>query len=166
MTISYGFLSGDISGNLKNSTGDLQPVDNSNRQDRNTLSLNMTWNLDFGTAKTQVQQSKISLENAQNSEKEKLEGILWELEQANANFTFALKKVKLNQDAIPFYQKQLEIKRLEVKIGTATQLDLAKIEADLLQANIQLMNAQYDLLAAYKKVQLSAGELYPQTENL
>lgn len=178
MNVNYGLLSGDITGNLTGSSNDsnisiptptpgLGPGsrEDPNKQ-KNTFTLNMTWNLDFGTAKNQAQQSKITLENAQNSEKEKLEGVLWELQQAHSNFVFALKKAELNEDALPFYQKQLEIKRLQVKIGTATQLELAQTETDLLQAQVQLVNARYDLMAAYKKVQLSAGELYPQTENI
>lgn len=176
MNINYNFLSGDISGDLKNTSNIIliptptpisAPVPGGNpSKNQNTLTLKMTWNLDFGTAKNQVQQTQLALENARNSEKQKLQGILWELEQAHANFGFALKKAQLNQAALSYYQKQLEIKQLEVKIGTATPLDLAKTETDLLQATVQLVNAQYDLLAAYKKVQLTAGELYPRTENI
>ena len=153
-SIGYSFLNGNINGNAR------KTFTNSGSPITNNFALKFTWNGDFGTADNQIEQAKLGLDNATNSEKQTLQMIEWDLEQARANYELAQEKLKNNEQMIPFYQKQLEIKRLQYQQGSVTQLDVANNEAALIQAQLQAAGSKYDLVSAYEKLQLVSGALY------
>ena len=167
LTISYSFLSGDINGNVQKIAGDTNFIQaNNNTYNNNLLSVNeltlkLTWKLDFGTSKNQVMQNQLLLANAKKSGAQTKQGIEWEVEQAFAAFDLAVKKVEISRQAIPYYEKQLEIKRLQVKLGMAPQSELADAENNLTQALNQVKNDEYDQFLADKKLRMVSGELYP-----
>jgi outer membrane protein len=162
MSINYSFLSGNISSDVQGTFGDKNYFDpGTGLPNLNALTLKLTWNLDFGTPKNQIQQNQLLLANAKSSGVQTQQGIEWDVEQAAAGYQLALKKVEISRQAIPYYQKQLEIKRLQLKLGMASPLDMANAENDLLQAQNQAKSDEYDRLLAYKKLQMVTGELYP-----
>jgi outer membrane protein TolC len=166
--LSYSFLSGDITGSAQKTSGDMSfiKVNNSSYGDRtysilNQLTLKLTWNLDFGTPQNQIKQNQLLLDNAKSTGAQTKQGIEWDVEQAAAAYQLTIKKVEISRQAVPYYQKQLEIKQLQVKLGMASPPDLAGAQSNLLQAQNQLKSDEYDRLLAYKKLQMVSGELYP-----
>jgi len=162
-SINYSFLSGNITSDAQGTFGDKKYIDTSNRSglpNLNALTLKLTWSLDFGTPQNQIQQNQLLLANAKSSGAETQQGIEWDVEQAAAAYELALKKVEISRQAIPYYQKQMEIKRLQLKLGMASQKDVADAENSLLQAQNQTKSDEYDRLSAYKKLQMVSGDLY------
>jgi outer membrane protein len=158
--VNYSFLSGNINGTVKKTFSNSVILPNPGETDINTFALKFSWSADFGTAKNQIEQAKLGLENAINSRKQTLQGIEWDIEQARANYELARQKLDINEQAIAFYQKQMEIALLQYKLGSVTQLEVANNEANLLQAQLQVTNSKYDLLLAYQKLRLACGDLY------
>jgi outer membrane protein TolC len=165
LNINYSFLSGDITGNAQETIGASKYMDNRNNSTffstYSALTLKLTWNLDFGTPQNQIKQNQLLLANAKSSGAQIQQGVELDVDQAAAAYELALKKVEVSRQAIPYYQKQLEIKRLQVKLGMASQPDLATAENNLLQAQNQVKSDEYDRLLADKKLQMVSGELYP-----
>lgn len=161
LSIDYSFLSGDIISNGQEELGQSRYFDNQYRTSTyNALTLKLTWDLDFGTSQNQIKQNQLLLTNAKNTGAQTQQGVEWDVDQAAAAYQLAVKKVEISRQALPYYQKQLEIKRVEVKLGMASQSELASVENNLLQARNQLKSDEYDRLLAYKKLQMVSGELY------
>lgn len=162
LTIDYSFLSGDITGNAQETLG---PSKYWGQQTfistHNALNLKLTWNLDFGVNRNLIQQNELLLANAKSTCAQTRQSIEWDVDQAAAAYQLALKKVEISRQAVPYYQKQLEIKRLQVKLGMAPGTELADAENNLLQAQNQVKSDDYDRFLAYKKLQMVSGELYP-----
>jgi outer membrane protein len=158
-TTGYSFLSGNLSGNaLHKSVAD-------NRDTRfgppdRTLFLKLTWNLDFGITRGQTQISQAGVDTAKNNQKLQEQNIRLELDQAIAAYQLAVKKAATDRQAIPFFQKTLEIKHLQYQLGSATQLEVSTAEQDLLQAQITATGSGYDETAACQKLKLVSGSLY------
>jgi outer membrane protein TolC len=172
LTLSYSFLSGNITGNTQKVIGDKSYIEASNNSYRsgipnlNELTLKLTWNLSFGIPQNQVQQSKLLLDNALSSGAQIQQGIEWEVDQADANHGLAIRKNTIAQQALAYYQKQLEIKQLQLKQGTVSQLDVDTAASDLFQAQTQAKSAEYDQFLAYQKLQMVIGNLYPLNTSL
>lgn len=170
LDINYSFLSGNIIGNAQETIGASKYMDNRGNNltyfsTYSALTLKLTWNLDFGTPQNQIKQNQLLLDNAKRSGVQTQQGVELDVDQAAAAYELASKKVEVSRQAIPYYQKQLEIKRLQVKLGMASQPDLATAENNLLQARNQVKSDEYDQLLAYKKLQMVSGELYPFQNN-
>jgi outer membrane protein TolC len=164
--IGYNFLSGDITGNVEdrtNSDTSYYKSSNSNslfNKDRNNIQMTLTWNLDFGINKKQIRQDEIALENAKKSLEQVRQNAGWEIDQAIANYRVASQKVAANQQLLPYYQKQLELKKLAEQLGSATRQDVNDAEQALLQAKLQVDLATYDYILTYQKLKLVTGNLY------
>ena len=173
-SVSYDFLTGNLTWSA---AGQVKPVVENDNQDNNNLFINtkdqfvlkFVWNFDFGVAKNAAEQAELALENAKIGEAQQKQNIKLDLEQAVENYELALEKARADADALPYFQKSLEILQLQNKLKLATDLDVAVAEQNLMQAKIQAESSQYDLMAAAEKVKLAAGELYPfapdQTED-
>lgn len=167
LTIGYSFLSGNISGNAQDVAGDTSFIQSNQNYSNlyltsvNEFTLKLTWNLDFGTNQNQVQQDRFTLVSAKSSSDQTKIGVEWDVDQAAANFILELKKVAVSRQAVPYYQKELDIVKLEFKQGKATQLDITNAENNLLQAQNQAKSDEYDKLLAYKKLLMVSGDLYP-----
>lgn len=160
-SVNYNFLSGDLSGTAARRDGNFIN-DNNNlfgRKDQ-AISLNLTWNLDFGITRAQTQLSQVALDSVKISQKLQDQNLILELDQAFSGYQLAMQKAYTDQQAVPYYQKTLEIKRLEYQLGSATQLDVAIAEQNLLQAQITMISSGYDETVAYHKLKLVSGELY------
>ncbi len=143
LNLSYSFLSGNITGNTQKTLGDKSFIEANNNNyraglpDLNELTLKLVWNLSFGIPQNQVQQSKLLLDNALNSSAQTQQGIEWEVDQAGADYSLAVKKNTIARQALAYYQKQLEIKQLQLKQGTVSQLDVDTAASELLQAQLK-----------------------------
>ncbi len=166
LSISYSLLSGNITGNAQKTVGDQTYIEANSNNNRwgipnlNELTLKLIWKLDFGIPQNQIKQLKLLLENARSSGVQTQQGIEWEVDQAAANYRLAEKQAANAQKAIAYYQKQLEIKGLQLKLGTASRLDVDTAANQLLQAQTQAKSAEYDKVMAYKKLQMATGDLY------
>lgn len=165
-TISYDFLTGNLNWTA---AGQVQPVVQNDNQDNNNLFANQkdqlvlkfSWTFDFGISKNTAEQARLTLENAKISQEQQKQTIKLDLDQAVANYALAVEKAQADQDALPYFQKSLEILQLQQKLGMATALDVAIAEQNLMQARIQAESSKVDLLAAAEKIKLVTGELYP-----
>lgn len=163
LSISYSFLSGDITGSAEQSYGDYRSSETT-RYSENDIMLKFTWNLGFfGTASNQIAQAELDLENARISRDQTSREIVTSLNQACSDYALAVAKANANQQLIPYYEKQLEIVKVQHQLGVATELDVAKAETNLLQYQVQAAGSNYDRFLAYEKLRLTTGELYPLT---
>jgi outer membrane protein TolC len=166
-SIGYDFLNGDISGSLEGRTNTDSSYSRSSSNGnnfldftRNNIQLTLTWNLDFGTVKNQIKQDEITLENAKKSLDTAKQSAGWEIDQAIAGYRLAAQKVNANQQLLPYYQKQLDLKKLSQKLGSSTQPEVDTAEQNVLQAQLQVDLAQYDYFLAYQKLKQVTGGLY------
>jgi outer membrane protein TolC len=163
-SVSYDFLSGNLGWNAssKQSQNNTSNYSSTNDFYQKYISLEFTWNLDFGIARNLAAQAKVTLDSAKISQQQTVQTINLDLDQAIHDYKIAVKKTQTNQKLIPYYQKDLEIKKLQNQLGTtSTPLDVSTAELNLLQAQITVISASYDQLVAYQKLKLVSGELYP-----
>ncbi|MGE5581129.1 MAG: TolC family protein [Bacillota bacterium] len=169
-SISYDFLSGNLGWNAAQRQNDSSVPDWNNNNNNTPYSssnqkyyaLEFTWNLDFGIVRSQAAQAKMALESANISQQQTGQKINLEVDQAIHDYKIAAQKVATNQKLVPYYQKDLEIKKLQNQLGVAsTPLDVSTAELNLLKAQIAVVTAEYDQLVAYQKLRLVSGDLYP-----
>ena len=165
-SIGYDFLTGAISGTQESRTNSQMSYYKSSTnnsllsKDRNSIQMTLTWNLDFGINKSQVRQDQIVLQNARRSWEQARQNAGLEIDQAIVNYRLASQKVTANQQLLPYYQKQLELKKLSKQLGSATQQEVDSAEQELLQAQLQVNLASYEYTLAYQKLKLVTGDLY------
>ncbi len=165
-SIGYDFLSGAISGTQESRTNSQMSYYRSStnnsllNKDRNSIQMTFTWNLDFGINKNQIRQDEIVLENARKSWEQARQNAGLEIDQAIVNFKLASQKVTANQQLLPYYQKQLELKQLSKQLGSITQQEVDSAEQELLQVKLQVNIASYEYILAYQKLKLVTGDLY------
>ena len=165
-SLGYDFLSGAVSGTLEgrvNSDSALRRTTSTDTlldTSRNNIILTFTWNLDFGTAQNQAKQDQLGVVNARKSLELASQNAAWEIDQAVANYRLAIDKVTNNQQLLPYYQKQVDLKKIALQLKLATQQDVNSAAQDLQQANLQVDLANYDFLLADYKLKQVSGELY------
>lgn len=164
LSLSYSFLSGNITGNAEQRSGDYRSSE-TQRNAENDIMLKFTWNLGFfGTASNQIAQAQLDLENAQISRDQTSQGIVTSLNQACSDYALAVTKANVNEQLVPYYEKQLQIVKVQHQMGSVTELDVAKAETSLLQSRVQAAGYEYDRFLAYEKLRLTSGELYPLSD--
>lgn len=171
--ISYDFLSGDLSWFAarqggSSQTGGLSGGGNSNHSNQeyfgnnsSYFSLKLSWSLDFGAAGCDTETSRSDLENAKLNLEKTRQDVLLEVQQALADYQLAVKAYERDQKALPYYEKNLEIKRLQEKYAAITCTDLAAAEQDAQEARVTAVKSGYDRLLAFQKLKMAVGDLYP-----
>lgn len=119
------------------------------------------WSLDFGTAANETQQARYALENAKLDLEKERQDIALDVSQAFAEYQLAVKQHALNQKALPYYEKDLEIKEVQRRLGAITFTDLSDARQDALDARIAAVKSLYDQILALQKLKKVAGDLYP-----
>ncbi len=155
--LNYSLLNGTLTANAASTADD--EIRGTN-QGQSLVDLNLSWNFNYGSNSDRVKQTKLDLDNAVNSREQVVNQVKVDLEKAIAAYELATKKIAINQQAIAYYQKNLSVKQLELKLGTTTQLEVALVEQELLVAQINVVSSQYDQLIAAQNLKLAAGLLY------
>ena len=156
--LNYSLLNGTLTGNAQTQPAeDLRSVHSSQN-----LALNLDWKFNYGSSSDRAKQAQLDVDNALNSQKQTIAQVKLDLEKAISTYELATKKISISQKAIAYYQKNLSVKQLELKLGTVTQLEVALVEQELLVAQLNVVSSQYDQLIADQKLKLAAGLLYPE----
>jgi outer membrane protein TolC len=165
VTAGYNFLSGDISWSaaLRENLSELfSDVESNNTfRNRSGITLKWIWKFDFGLAHNLAMQAQLNLNSSRSNQAKVKQDLMFEIDQVASAYQLALLQTATNRRGVPYYEKMLEIKALEFQLGTATKLDLFTAEIDLAQAQVNVIKADYDQMAAYQKLLLAAGRSYP-----
>jgi outer membrane protein TolC len=84
-----------------------------------------------------------------------------EVKEACLNYQLADKSHDLYRKTLAAYEKDMEIKELQMKMGTITYSDYTTAQKELLEARIEAVEAGYDRELAYQKLLKVTGNLYP-----
>ena len=170
--LSYDFLNGEFSW-LAALQGQDYQSDITSRNSGNTsyfgneqnyFTLKMSWKLDLGIAVNQTKQNQYSLKNSElDLEKEK-QDILLEVKQAYNDYKMAVRQYEVNQKALSYYQKDVEIKKLQAQMGMITCTDLAEAQQDALEARVTAVQSDYQRIIAFQQLKKTTGDLYPITQ--
>lgn len=168
--LSYDFLSGDFSWLDAQSSSSAQTSQNDILSSTNTsyfgtsnryFTLKLSWSLDLGSTANTAKQAQYSLENAKLALEKERRDILLEVEQTLADYQLAVQQHEVDQQAIAYYQKDLEIKQLQAKLHAITYSDYYTAMQDALTARITAVKSSYDWLLAWQKLKKVTGDLYP-----
>jgi outer membrane protein len=166
--LSYDFLSGDFSWLAAQQSQSYQS-DITSRSDsvnyfganQSYFTLKLSWAIDFGSKANESKQAQYSLENAKLDLEKERRDILLEVKQALADYHLAVKQYQLNRKSMPYYEKDLEIKELQEKLGVITCTDLSTARQNELEAAIAAVKSEYNRLLALQKLKMVVGDLYP-----
>ena len=163
-SISYDLLKGDLSWSTGWQGTNLEQKRDYSSSDlfgseKRTLSLNLSWTLDFGSARNAIERAELDLKNAVLTLEQTRETINREIDQAWSAYQLAIIQNETVRQAISLYQKELEIKQLQHRIGQATELQVKQAELKLSNARTEAEQAQCELVAATVKLQWVLGLL-------
>ncbi len=163
-SLGYNFLTGDLTGSAAwRDSGDGEIGSSQETlfgSPDQTIALQLNYTLDWGIAQSQNRQADLALESAQKSLEQSSRDISLEIDQAISDYEMAAAQLALKRQALPLYQKQLELAQLQQKLGRATALDIFQAELELMSARTDADNAQCDLLAAAEKAKMALGLSY------
>lgn len=163
--LEYDFLNGDLSWTgawQKNYLDDIKysGSDDIFGSEKRQYKLKLSWALDFGSDKNQIEQARYTLENAQLVHLQTTEEIMAEVAEALSGYELAVLKYNQAGQGIDLYQKDLELTKLKYELGTVTAFAVRDAELNLLSAQLEKDNANIDLQIAVAKLRLKLGELY------
>ncbi|NLY75172.1 MAG: TolC family protein [Firmicutes bacterium] len=163
--LEYDFLNGDLSWSgawQKDYLDDINygGSDDIFGSDKRQYKLKLSWGLDFGSAKNQIEQARYTLENAKLAHLQATEEIMAEVAEALSGYQLAVLKYNQAGQGIDLYQKDLELTKLKYQLGTVTAFAVRDAELNLLGAQLERDNADLDLQIAATKLRLKLGELY------
>jgi outer membrane protein TolC len=165
--LSYDFLSGDFSWLAAKKDNSYQSQANIGTTNtdyygskKRYFTLKFNWSLDFGTAANQTKQAQYTLDNAKLDLERERQNILLDVSQTFSEYQLAVKQHELNQKALPYYDKDLEIKEVQRQFGSITFADLSDARQDALDARIAAVKSGYDRVLALQKLKKALGDLY------
>ena len=168
--LSYNFLSGDVNWLAAHKDESYQTqadvLSGSTDSDyygakKRYFTLKMSWSPDFGTAANQTKQARYTVDNARLALEKERQDIVLDVAQASADFQLAVKQHQLNQKTLPYYEKDLEVKEVQQKLGMVTFTDLSDARQDALEARIAAVKSVYDQVLTLQKLKKVVGDLYP-----
>lgn len=168
--LEYDFLNGDLSWTgawQKDYLDDINygGSDDIFGSDKRQYKLKLSWGLDFGSVKNQIEQARYTLENAKFAHLQAVEEIMAEVDEALSGYELAVLKYNQAGQGINLYQKDLELTKLKYHLGTVTAFAVRDAELNLLSAQVERDNANLDLQIAAVKLRLKLGELYDYPSN-
>lgn len=165
--LDYSFLTGELTGTAawqaeesSSGRGLTSGLEDLFGTAASTIVLELSYSLDFGSAQNRVQQELYNVESAKKNLEQLYRDLALEIDQAISDYELAAAQLKVKQEALPFYQKNVELAQLKLKLGKATSREVSQAELSLLSAQMEVDNAYCDLLTAAEKVKLALGELY------
>lgn len=163
--LEYDFLNGDLSWTgawQKDYLDDINygGSDDIFGSDKRQYKLKLSWALDFGNVKNQIEQARYTLENAKLAHAQATEEIMAEVAEAFSGYQLAVLKYNQAGQGIDLYQKDLELAKLKYQLGSVTAFAVRDAELNLLGAQLERDNADLDLQIAAAKLRLKLGELY------
>lgn len=168
--LSYDLLSGDFSwlavrkDDSYRSDITSRSGDNSNDffgNDQQYFTVKFSWSWGFGEAQNSTKQAQYDVENTKLALEKTKTDVALSVKQAFNDYNVAVKAYDLNQKALVYYDKDVEIKELRLQLGLITCGDLAEARQDALEARISAIKSGYDRLLAGVKLKKVTGELYP-----
>ncbi|HEY8465109.1 MAG TPA: TolC family protein [Bacillota bacterium] len=163
----YDLLSGNLKWSAawqKTNTGDSK-LENFNEEDlfgsdRRKIGVILKWTLDCGSAANRIKQAQYSVESARRNLEQSYQDIALQIDEAVSNYESALAALNCSREGISLYEKTLELKQLQAKLGAATALDVKKAQLDLINAQKEVASANCDLYIAAAQLKLELGLLY------
>lgn len=164
--LEYNFLSGDFSWMAARKDESYQKsvassgISERFGNDKRYFTLEMSWTLDYGIAANKTKQAEYTIANTKLDIEKTGRTISLEVKQAYNNYLLAVKENEVNQKALVFYDKDLEIKNLQAEMGMISETDLAEAQQDAFEARIAALKSSYDVYLAYQQLKKVGGELY------
>jgi Outer membrane protein len=166
--LSYDFLSGDFSwmgtqndGNQTSTSTDISGNTNYTNQTNQYYTLKLSWGLDFGSKASAAKQAQLDLENTRLALEKKRVDIALEVKQALVNYQMAIKQRDVDQKALAYYDKDVEIEEVQAKLHAITYSDYYDALQNALVARVTAVKSSYDYILALQKLKNVVGDLYP-----
>jgi outer membrane protein TolC len=110
-----------------------------------------------GITKARVDQAKADLETAKTNLDEAKLGVTLEVKQALTLVLDAGERLNTAEAALAEAEEALRLAQLRYKNGIAIELEVSDAELALTQAQTNALNARYDYLQAYSRLQKAVG---------
>ncbi|MCP4521091.1 MAG: TolC family protein [Cytophagales bacterium] len=108
----------------------------------------------------QIQQSKLQLQQIDNSFKMLERGIAFETSQAQSEYENVLSTIETHQKNIELAKEVFEVTKIKYKEGYASNLEVVQAESSLKEAQSNYFGAVYDALVAKVAVEKALGNLH------
>lgn len=166
--LGYDFLNGAFSWQAAQASSSAISENSSTNyfssSDKSYFTLKLSWNLDFGAAANTTQQAQYDLDNSRLEREKEQQAVQLEVKGAWADYQLARKQQELDQKTTAYHAKNVEIMKLQAKLGTIKAADLAEAQQDELDARITAIKSGYDQILAFQKLQKATGNLYPAAQ--
>lgn len=127
-------------------------------RDAATLSLNLTFPLsDGGTTRAQVSSARSDLRSAESQREEYQNGIAKEVEQAALSVEDAQARLQSTAKTVEQSNEALRIAQVRLATGVDTSLSVSDAQATRVTAEVNHINARYDLLIALARLRWATG---------
>ncbi len=121
--------------------------------------LRMEWPIGRREARAALRQSQLRLERARVDRREKVNVIVSEVRLSHRTLRTTMREITVRRQELAASLVALEGERLRLKRGSATVLDVARLEENTVNAALRLLQAQTVLERSRIDVQRSAGSL-------
>ncbi|MGQ9488106.1 MAG: TolC family protein [Armatimonadota bacterium] len=120
---------------------------------------------DSGQTRGRVEQARADVDKAKIAVENVREGIALEVRNAYLNLQEAREKVSTAEKGVQAATESLRVARVRYEAGVSTQLELSDAELAYTQAEQNLVNARYDLLIAWARLEKALGR-YAQVQQV
>lgn len=122
--------------------------------------VSLSWNIfDGGRSKTLVQNAKIALNNQEIQEKQQLQLLEQNINNAWTTYQNALFTVKVQEQNVVTTQRNFERSNERYKLGQITSIDFRQAQINYINAKLNLSNAKYNAKNAELQLLQLAGKL-------
>ncbi|MER3473521.1 MAG: hypothetical protein C4335_05690 [Armatimonadota bacterium] len=120
---------------------------------------------DSGQTRGRVEQARADVDKAKIAVENVREGIALEVRNAYLSLQEAREKVSAAEKGLQVASESLRVARVRYEAGVSTQLELSDAELAYTQAEQNLINARYDLLVAWARLEKALGR-YAQAQQV
>jgi outer membrane protein TolC len=125
------------------------------------VGLSLNWNIFRGfSEKAQVQQNKLALKNAQETQEEAKRNLKSNLVGMVDNFNSYLEIIDLNQGNLEAAQEEFRLAEERYRIGSGTALEVREAQVNLTRAEETLVAAKYNARMTQAELERALGIIF------
>ncbi|MHC4819532.1 MAG: TolC family protein [Planctomycetota bacterium] len=121
--------------------------------------LNLVWTMGRRAARAALRRAEVDLEKARLDRREQVNGAVVEVRKAHRQLLTSLEEIKATREEVAAAAAALEGERLRLQRGSSTVLDVARLEENLTEAQLRLLQARAILAQARVTILRVTGTL-------
>jgi outer membrane protein TolC len=122
-------------------------------------SLNLVWSMGRRAARAALRQAEVSLEKERIDRREAVNGAVVEVRKAHRQLLTSLEEIAATREEVVAAAAALDGERLRLQRGSTTVLDVARLEENLTEAQLRLLQARANLAQARVRILRVTGTL-------